>query len=511
MPTISPLRRWALALSVAAAGCAARAPAAARPPTEAAIATPAVPSAFASLPFGPRSVGFRQEMRVDPTRRYGWESRRDADTRRAPRPVLVNVWYPAAPSSLPPMTAADYLRVPGHPDLEPTFAERLSRHARRILLDETVGAAAAPAAIARMLRQPMAARRDAPAAAGAFPLVLYHSGLGGGFEDSAVLCELLASHGYVVVSSAYEPEQELSLYIDWDIERSLADLQFLLAALRGQPGIDWTRIAVMGHSYGAQAALAFALRNGVADAVISLDSTLENMPPETLAKASLAYHFGDGDRLRAPALIFSSDAATSRTVLESLQWSDRTYVRVADMDHNDFISHGGALTRGVLPGYAAVCRAVLAFLDARLKGAATAIVASPGITVEHLAAEPGFAGSDDVVRAVLAGGDELERVCRATQCSSWRIADAAKYLVESGQVDAGSQLLDRAAPLVRPSFRLEQERGRVEGARGHRDAARGHLVEAKRMLEAETGLEPRSKDILRAMINMDLRAIDGPS
>jgi predicted dienelactone hydrolase len=45
--------------------------------------------------------------------------------------------------------------------------------------------------------------RNAPHAEGKFPLVIYHSGNGSSFEDNSVLCEFLASHGYVVLGSAF--------------------------------------------------------------------------------------------------------------------------------------------------------------------------------------------------------------------------------------------------------------------------------------------------------------------
>src|SRR5262249_30219062 len=39
-----------------------------------------------------------------------------------------------------------------------------------------------------------------------FPLVIYHAGAGSSFEDNSVLCEFLASHGFVVLGSAF-PER----------------------------------------------------------------------------------------------------------------------------------------------------------------------------------------------------------------------------------------------------------------------------------------------------------------
>ena len=48
------------------------------------------------------------------------------------------------------------------------------------------------------------AHRNAPPVERRFPLVIYHSGGGSSFEDNAVLCEFLASHGFVVLGSAFQ-------------------------------------------------------------------------------------------------------------------------------------------------------------------------------------------------------------------------------------------------------------------------------------------------------------------
>jgi pimeloyl-ACP methyl ester carboxylesterase len=495
---------------VMVADCARRPPPLSATPTEVASGPPA---GWEGLPVGPRPVGFRQQLLTDETRRYGWQSRPERETRRSPRPVLLNVWYPAARSTGAPMTIADYLVVPQNRAVEPTFAGRLSAHVRRVLLEETIGTRAPQAAVEALLGRTTLARRAAPSAPGAFPLVLYHPGLGGGYEDNLVLAELLASHGYLVVSSAYQPDQRLDLRIDWDIERSLADLSFLLGVLRRDPSVDWSRLAVMGHSYGAQAALAFAMRNGVIDAVVSLDSTIEYMPAKMTEEASFAHHFGDGERLRAASLLFSTETVRNRAFLESLVWSDRVHLTIAGMDHNDFIAHGGALTRGVLPGYATVCRAVLAFLDARLRGTTPATdplaaLAGPGVKVERIPAQHGFASTDEVVRAVLHDGEaSVDEVCRATACRPWMLADAFEPLIQEGRVPLAQRLLQRVANLL-PPFRAKEESARIEKALGNAAAARTHLLEARRLLGKDKEMPPQLVKHFQGRIDRDLADLD---
>jgi dienelactone hydrolase len=506
-----------LLLVVWFAGCAG-APAGALSPQAPAPVTPVrPPSGLEPLPWGARPVGFRQELLTDPTRRYGWQSRAETQTSRAPRPILMNVWYPAAaPATGAPMTVAGYLQVPGNPAVEPAFPARLSRHVRQVLLAETVGVRAPAAQVDALLARPTLARRDAPVAAGTFPVVLYHPGLGGAFADNLVLAELLASHGHLVVSSAYQPDQQLALGIDWDIEGSILDLQFLLAVLRGNSSVDWSRLAVMGHSYGAQAVLAFAMRNGLVDAVVSLDSTIENMSPEHTQQAGFAYHFDDGERLRAPLLLFSTEHARNRRFLESLVWSDRTYVSLTGMNHNDFIAHGGALTRGLLPGYATVCRAVVAFLDARLRGPKpagdpfAAIARAPGVKLERLPARPGYKSTDDVVRAaIIEGESSVEQSCRANVCGLWLLAEAVAQLTAGGQVELAQRLLNRVASLL-PPFSVELERAGIAEQQGKLAEARARLLEARRLLAREKRIPAPVAQHFGARLARALRQLEPP-
>src|ERR1039457_3336486 len=124
-----------------------------------------------------------------------------------------------------------------------------------------------------LLATPVFATMNVQAAAGPFPVVIHHPGLGGTFDDNAVACEFLASHGYVVLSSAYQAADSSMLNIDGDLATSLEDLGFLLRYASTLSFADVSKVAAMGHSYGAQAMLAWrAGANSPVDAVVVLDS-----------------------------------------------------------------------------------------------------------------------------------------------------------------------------------------------------------------------------------------------
>ncbi len=125
------------------------------------------------------------------------------------RPMLVAIWYPASAPSSSRMIYRDYLDVPRIAEFA-EFALRLKRFGEKTAREtafrkkEEALTAEDRLAFDHLFTTETRAHRDATAAAGRFPVVVYHPGASGSFEENAVLFEFLASHGYVVISSAYQ-------------------------------------------------------------------------------------------------------------------------------------------------------------------------------------------------------------------------------------------------------------------------------------------------------------------
>jgi hypothetical protein len=191
-------------------------------------ATPAVaqePLLWGGLRPGPYSVGYRTLYQLDHTRQYDPEFTTDPARPAAhrPRPILTCVWYPARKTGAHPVEYRRYLDVPsGDAQLAP-FVRRLTSNIRAVVCEETVGKAPAKltpaeaAAFDRFLATKTFAVKDAPAADGRFPVVIHHPGLGGAPDDNSVLFEYLASHGDVVLSSAYPDPSAYSVRITSDL------------------------------------------------------------------------------------------------------------------------------------------------------------------------------------------------------------------------------------------------------------------------------------------------------
>ena len=146
------------------------------------------------------------------------------------------------------------------------FARRLEPRMRDVVGQETTGTAPRPTtpaetrAFEQLLATKTFAVKDAPTANGRFPVVIYHPGTSGTYEDNSVLFEYLASHGYIVLSSAYPDPDASGVLIGGDMAGSFADLDFLVTFARTLPSADADRLGVMGHSYGAWVSFAWAAK-----------------------------------------------------------------------------------------------------------------------------------------------------------------------------------------------------------------------------------------------------------
>lgn len=376
---------------------------------------------WGKLQSGPHDVGFRTTWQLDYTRTYKLASDASSGSPRAkaPRPILINIWYPARRSEhAEAMAYEEYLSIlSSHPQLQ-GFSQKLIQHNREVMCKELLGKAEnelnqrESLAWKEFHKTRTAAFREAEPAPGKFPVLIYHSGAGSSFEDNSVLCEYLASHGYVVIGSAFQDGDGSSLNT-YGGRSSLQDIAFLIAYAQRMPQADWNRIGLGGHSAGAQAAMRFGARpQSVVDALLILDTTqdyhslanpLWSFPKPVLENAR--NFTGSILAVAGPAAIFQ--------LMDRLEWADRYYFTIDKVGHNEFISQGVIRSRlasqyglmqddrgekNVPPSererraqdlsqrFKAICEYVLTFLDAHLKKQPQAIAS---LEKSHRDARPG--------------------------------------------------------------------------------------------------------------------------
>jgi dienelactone hydrolase len=260
--------------------------------------------------------------------------------------------------------------------------------------------------------------RDAPAAPGEHPVVLFSHFSGGGRRTATYLTTHLASHGYAVAAMDHseltapelgprpdESAADRSRRIEAVIASRVPDLRLLLSCLLGARaaeldgiGLDRHRIAAAGHSFGGWTALAAPEQEPLIGAVVALAPGGSSRPLPGVLPLTLAF----GWERSVPVLILAAGCDVP-TPLDGVQEvftrapePKRMFVlRRADHEHfaDDPETKHEALRAMTLPGEAAWMTAAmlpaselcpgedghtftrglaLAHLDAALRGSAAA-------------------------------------------------------------------------------------------------------------------------------------------
>jgi hypothetical protein len=227
------------------------------------------------------------------------------------RPVLVAMWYPASTLSSV-MKMSDYLRFPEIVAF-PGFSSRLKKFGKKTFKETLFGKQpnllpeTKQLAFNEIFNMKTRAHKNAMVAAGRFPTVVYHPGASGSYEENAILAEYLASHGYVVIASAYQTNTVHVSNDFGDKSRSIRDMQFLLQEVSRFPYVDSTRVAGVGHSAGAQTLLLWI---GEADcpltAMVSLDTTVEYTAPDFPGHKEYREALESMDKPTIPVMLFAS-------------------------------------------------------------------------------------------------------------------------------------------------------------------------------------------------------------
>lgn len=312
-------------------------------------------------------VGFKRMYAYDYSRLYNWKFPDTTQQQKRFRPVVINIWYPSKKETAQPMRMDGYLSFRNAPPELSSYFAKVRRDQLTLSRYYTFGdrngesengdtskhLPVVTALYQQYLSLSTNAVMDAKPEKGRFPLLLFHSGLGGTADDNAEMCEFFASQGYIVVSSLFQPAlPEDRATIDYDLERSKQDIDFMINwAHTAIPNCDFENTVLMGHSFGAQAAAYYAGFAGVPlKAAILLDGTTDyefSFPHEgfTVIRNHLFSHVASYTQ---PLLVAAEPEATFR-MTDSLKQSERDYIKVSALSHNDFIAIG-VLARKILLG-----------------------------------------------------------------------------------------------------------------------------------------------------------------
>ncbi len=302
-------------------------------------------SIYRQLHKGPYPVGFQSQWALDSSRPYALVPENDTILKMEARPILINIWYPAKKGKASKMEYSEYLNIETEEPYFEAFSEKLRAYnikviKREITEDETPESTK-DLRIQQLLSLKVLAKQNLEPISEIKGLVVYHAGAGSSFEDNILLCEQLASHGYLVLGSAFQREDGASLNIDASTG-SFKDFDFLINFALAQKKVSAdTPLYLIGHSLGAQTIFRY-IANGFGKKVrkaIFLDTTQDYH--------SLAFEFWSFvpvalrglDHFTMKTLSVASPSAIFQ-LQDKLVQSDRTLLTIDSLGHNDFISQG---------------------------------------------------------------------------------------------------------------------------------------------------------------------------
>lgn len=219
-----------------------------------------------NLENGHHNVGFRHYTISDSTRTYGRIY--DYTNAKVPRPISVSMWYPSGQNveGLAPLQIVDYFEIlKEEEEWEHLPNEQLLNWFYYSNTPENQ----------KHLEEKATTYADVEFGKGKFPLILYTPSFQASSIENFALCEYLASHGFVVMSSPSRGTENR-----WfgnnnakEMETQARDVEFLMKEAGKFPMVDHDKMAVMGFSFGGLSNIIVQNRNDNVKAIVSLDGT----------------------------------------------------------------------------------------------------------------------------------------------------------------------------------------------------------------------------------------------
>ncbi len=324
---------------------------------------------FSVLKKGKYAVGFQSYFEYDATRPAVVEQTEKSKG----RVMQLNVWYPAKNPKSKPLNFNNYVQLGGK-EINPQNSD--SQAPLNDYFDWTLKEGAKNEDIKQFKASGLTMRAHqaaAPATTNSPVVLLMH----GKAADFAFLGEFLASHGFVAIHTPYKGYAQAELDVSLlGMNTQVSDYEFALATLKSKIKADYSKLAVLGVSFGGQSAVAYTFRNPT-QAVVSFDGGIGSQWGASLLTQTKEYQLKN---IKTPLLhLFNPrDQYTNLTAIKKYNYCDRTLVGLKNMEHAHFWAWG-ALDKWIpnalgttRPGqsYEAVLQMTLDFLNKHQKGIA---------------------------------------------------------------------------------------------------------------------------------------------
>ncbi len=223
---------------------------------------------WGDLKPGTYAPGFQLIPSVDRSRFYPAMSNRTGQGRN----IRIYIWYPANDSADNHVRFQDYVRMATE-----DFGLKTKKAESQwpsIPLPVQLDKGLAREQLKILWSKETLAIMNADPSKGTFPLIVFGQGL---YYESPlshiVLCEFLASHGYVVVTSPlFGTHNRLVNLTVEDLETQIRDMEFAVGFARTLPYVHPEKLGIIGYDLGGMAGLLLSMRNPDVDLFLSIDS-----------------------------------------------------------------------------------------------------------------------------------------------------------------------------------------------------------------------------------------------
>ena len=382
---------------------------------------------YEDLKPGQYPVGFQLQEVIDFSRVYpsgpSW--------RLTSRVIRLYLWYPAQSAGNQPMILQDYVDM--------AAADFFPGEQRQQDQDESsfwpvpLKKGIPKQLLTKILKENTIASRDVPAAKGPFPLIVIGQGL---YYESPlshfILCEFLASHGYVIATCPLLGDHYRLVDRDaGDLETHVRDLEFVLGSTQQRPFVDANKIGVIGFDLAGMAGLLMVMRNPQIKVFLSMDSAVDYevlpIPKSHFSYREINFTIPWMHMTQSRFVEYYENQLKQSPLFQRKKYGPSYLVKVPTTNHGCFTSYAALGLQDPVTGYwgeieknlkdlhVRVCRQACLFFDAYLKDDVESLLTlkqrssgnDPSESVltfdynEGLAAPPRF---DELVHAIISRG-----------------------------------------------------------------------------------------------------------
>jgi hypothetical protein len=477
-----------------------------------------------NLHYGKYYVGFKTIYTHDLSRAAVAEQ--PANQKKG-RFMQVNIWYPAKhPGTAKPMQYKEYI------DLLAFQTSKEVKNATAIATKQFFNNVAELKGDTSLLRKHFAilsesktkAYKNAGAATGSFPLVIYSDYA----SNQNILCEYLASHGYIVVSTPMKGTYSAGFdYFIAGIESGVADLQFALAITRKEFPVRQS-FAIMGLGITATTALGLQMRNPDAAGVISLEGGITTTFEFDLIRKS---NYFDITRINKPILVIHAPHPDVKPELtNAYKYADRWLISFPQSSEFYFLNYGvwEAAMKGILgkapgdtrSGFESASMYVLNYLNTIFNDKEKRFVS---LNVSEAIARPSFKKGvplppsvDELVSIFIEKGiDEVKDIYKERKQADpepfsfttfYKVAEHLLGQKDFSRAAAWTSLFAEAFPFAAAPWFMS---GRCQLELNNKKLAKDYYHKALTLLAGDKELSGAEKDFYKPIIEKRITELEG--